>query len=76
MRSAHGPKVSPFSKLGSNQHANRTNTGMFLLARLIMDNLLSQDNLEDLNEELKFEVLPHGINEAYVVFNSDLQSKY
>jgi hypothetical protein len=43
-----------------------TNTGMFLLARLIMDNLLSQDNLEDLNEELRFEVLPHGINEAYV----------
>jgi hypothetical protein len=40
------------------------NTGMFLLARLIMDNLLSQDNLEDLNEELRFEVLPHGINEA------------
>ncbi|KAH8587440.1 hypothetical protein B0O99DRAFT_747604 [Bisporella sp. PMI_857] len=39
--------------------------GMFLLARLIMDNLLSQDNLEDLNEELRFEVLPHGINEAY-----------
>lgn len=44
------------------------NTGMFLLARLIMDNLLSQDNLEDLNEELRFEVLPHGINEAYVDF--------
>ncbi|KAH6670655.1 hypothetical protein B0J14DRAFT_100518 [Halenospora varia] len=39
--------------------------GMFLLARLIMENLLSQDNLEELNEELKFEVLPHGINEAY-----------
>ncbi|KAH7324015.1 ankyrin repeat-containing domain protein [Rhexocercosporidium sp. MPI-PUGE-AT-0058] len=38
---------------------------MFLLARLIMDNLLSQDSLEDLNEELKFEVLPHGIDEAY-----------
>ncbi|KAL2066161.1 hypothetical protein VTL71DRAFT_2232 [Oculimacula yallundae] len=38
---------------------------MFLLARLIMDNLLSQDNLEDLTEELKFEVLPHGIEEAY-----------
>jgi hypothetical protein len=45
-----------------------TNTGMFLLARLIMDNLLSQDNLEDLDEELKFEVLPHGINEAHVDF--------
>ena len=43
-----------------------TNTGMFLLARLIMDNLLSQDTLEDLNEELRFEVLPFGINEAYV----------
>lgn len=45
-----------------------TTTGMFLLARLIMDNLLSQDNLEDLNEELRFEVLPHGINEAYFDF--------
>jgi len=38
---------------------------MFLLARLIMENLLSQESLEDLNEELKFEVLPHGIHEAY-----------
>ncbi|KUJ21501.1 uncharacterized protein LY89DRAFT_610110, partial [Mollisia scopiformis] len=38
---------------------------IFLLARLIMHNLLSQDSLEDLNEELKFEVLPHGIEEAY-----------
>jgi len=51
-----------------------TNTGMFLLARLIMDNLLSQDNREDLEEELKFEVLPHGINEAYVNFQSKLET--
>lgn len=68
--------MSPFSELGSNQHANMNNIGMFLLARLIMDNLLSQDNVEDLNEELKFEVLPHGINEAYAVFNCDLEIKY
>jgi hypothetical protein len=61
----------PMGKLPSRNLAEilmliETNAGMFLLARLIMDNLLSQDNLEDLNEELRFEVLPHGINEAYV----------
>jgi hypothetical protein len=42
----------------------RLKIGMFLLARLIMDNLLDQDSLDDLNEELKSEILPRGIGEA------------
>ena len=40
------------------------NVGMFLLARLIMDNLLDQDCHEDLIEELKQERLPNGIEQA------------
>ena len=40
--------------------------GMFLLARLILDNLVDQDNLEDLEEELMNDKLPRGIDEAYV----------
>lgn len=40
---------------------------MFLLARLIMDNLMAQDNIEDLEEELSTDILPKGINEAYVL---------
>lgn len=39
--------------------------GMFLLARLILDNLVDQDNLEDLEEELRNDKLPRGIDEAY-----------
>ncbi|KAL2041208.1 hypothetical protein N7G274_006153 [Stereocaulon virgatum] len=39
--------------------------GMFLLARLIMDNLLDQICHEDLEEELRSEILPKGINQAY-----------
>ncbi|KAI9819644.1 MAG: hypothetical protein M1827_007094 [Pycnora praestabilis] len=39
--------------------------GMFLLARLIMDNLLNQDTLEDLEEELDNKTLPTGIDQAY-----------
>lgn len=38
--------------------------GMFLLARLIMDNLMAQDSIEELEEELSTEILPKGINEA------------
>lgn len=38
--------------------------GMFLLARLIMDNFMAQDNIEELEEELGTEILPKGINEA------------
>ena len=37
---------------------------MFLLARLIMDNLLNQDSIEDLEEELCSDILPNGIDEA------------
>lgn len=39
---------------------------MFLLARLIMDNLLSQETWEDVDEELRTDVLPRRIDEAYV----------
>ena len=42
--------------------------GMFLLARLIMDNLLDQDCYEDLEEELDGAVLPNGIDQASVPF--------
>ena len=38
--------------------------GMFLLARLIMDNLIDQDFPDELEEELRSEVLPKGIDEA------------
>lgn len=37
---------------------------MFLLARLIMDNLMDQDCQEDLEEELRSEILPKGIDQA------------
>jgi len=37
---------------------------MFLLARLIMDNLLDQEVLEDLEEEMDNEILPPGIEQA------------
>lgn len=37
---------------------------MFLLARLIMDNLIDQDCRQDLEEELSDEVLPNGIGQA------------
>ena len=39
-------------------------SGMFLLARLIMDNLLDQICHEDLEEELRSEILPKGIKQA------------
>lgn len=38
---------------------------MFLLARLILDNLMSQETIQDLEEELQSEILPRGIEEAY-----------
>lgn len=37
---------------------------MFLLARLIMDNLIDQDCRQDLEEELSDGVLPNGIGQA------------
>ncbi|KAL9043378.1 MAG: hypothetical protein Q9214_003434, partial [Letrouitia sp. 1 TL-2023] len=39
--------------------------GMFLLARLILDNLLDQDCYADLEEELNDKLLPNGIDQAY-----------
>lgn len=38
---------------------------MFLLARLIMDNLHNQETWEDIDEELRSEILPRKIDEAY-----------
>lgn len=38
--------------------------GMFLLARLVMDNLMDQDCKETLEEELHNKILPRGIDEA------------
>ena len=46
------------------QLAHSHTTGMFLLARLVMDNLLDQDCEEALEEELNNEILPRGIDEA------------
>ena len=40
------------------------NIGMFLLARLVMDNLVDQDCEEALEEELNSDILPQGIDEA------------
>jgi hypothetical protein len=37
---------------------------MFLLARLIMDNLYDQTDREEVEEELKDENLPRGIGQA------------
>ena len=37
---------------------------MFLLARLILDTLMNQTNLEELEEELKPEILPSQLREA------------
>ena len=37
---------------------------MFLLARLIMDNLIEQDCRQDFEAELSDEVLPNGIDQA------------
>lgn len=46
--------------------ADTNSAGMFLLARLIMDNLMDQDCREDLKEELSDRLLPNGIEEACV----------
>ena len=39
---------------------------MFLLARLILDNLEGTGSREDVEEELATETLPQGINQAWV----------
>ncbi|KAL8837871.1 MAG: hypothetical protein Q9170_002346 [Blastenia crenularia] len=49
--------------------------GMFLLARLILDNLLDQDCSEDLEEELNSEILPNGIDQAYARILDRMQRK-
>ena len=52
------------SDLLHNLETSLISLGMFLLARLIMDNLLNQDCIEDLEEELCSDTLPNGIDEA------------
>ena len=37
---------------------------MFLLAKLILDNLMEQTNMEELEEELKPEILPSKLKDA------------
>ena len=39
---------------------------MFLLAKLILDNLMNQTSLEELEEELKPEILPSELRDASV----------
>ncbi len=39
---------------------------MFLLARLIIDNL-AQENLDDFEEEMDSDILLNGIDQAYVL---------
>ena len=50
--------------VGSFDLADFARPGMFLYARLVMDHLRSQPNLEELKKELHN--LPHGLEEAYV----------
>ena len=40
--------------------------GMFLYAKLVMENLLAQPNREKFREETRLERLPRGIGDAYV----------
>ncbi|KAL6721442.1 hypothetical protein ACLMJK_000545 [Lecanora helva] len=56
------------------QLAARSN-GMFLLARLIMDNLIDQDCTEDLEIELADTVLPRGIDQAYARIVARMRKK-
>ena len=56
------PNGKSYVRHGSETPLN--SPGMFLLARLIMDNLMDQDSIEDLEEELCTDTLPSGIDEA------------
>ncbi|KAK3995723.1 hypothetical protein QBC44DRAFT_356077 [Cladorrhinum sp. PSN332] len=42
-----------------------TARGMFLYAKVVLDNLLSQDSVEELKEELSAENFPEGLKAAY-----------
>jgi hypothetical protein len=42
--------------------------GMFLFAKLVLDNLHGQDNLEDICNELHPNTFPHGFEQALVLF--------
>ena len=40
--------------------------GMFLFAKLVLENLYGQQNLEDVYNEMRHDVFPHGFDQAYV----------
>jgi hypothetical protein len=42
--------------------------GMFLFAKLVLENLFGQENLEDIYKELTPETFPHGFDQAYVPY--------
>jgi hypothetical protein len=44
--------------------------GMFLFAKLVLKNLYAQKNLQDIYNELREDVFPHGLEKAYGTFNS------
>ena len=46
--------------------ADCPNQGMFLFAKVVMDNLAEQGSPSDLRNELRPEVFPHKLEEAYV----------
>jgi hypothetical protein len=39
--------------------------GMFLFARLVLENLYAQQNLEDVYKEMRPDIFPHGFDQAY-----------
>lgn len=40
--------------------------GMFLFAKLVLENLSGQANLEDIYKELGPDIFPHGFDQAFV----------
>ena len=40
--------------------------GMFLFAKLVLENLYGQQNLENVYKEMRLDVFPHGFDQAYV----------
>ena len=40
--------------------------GMFLFAKLVLENLYSQQNLEDVYKEMRSDIFPRGFEQAYV----------
>jgi hypothetical protein len=46
---------------------NNLELGMFLFARLVMENFFSQTRRENLNKELEPNRFPRGLEDAYVM---------